>query len=79
MSLNRMAASKSEAPNRLQRHLPGKLRGADQIPEVMRLFERPVLGQVAPDLAHDPHGRPLGVGATGSIEKQAHGAGVRTP
>src|SRR6185436_3329907 len=48
-----------EALDRLQRHLAGQLRGPAHLPEAGAGAHRPVLGHVAPRLAHEPDRDPL--------------------
>ena len=43
----------------LQRHLRAQLRRARDLEERVPLADRAVLGQRAPGLAHEPHGRAL--------------------
>ena len=44
-------------PHRLKRHLRTQLRRACQLEEAVALAQRAVLGQRAPGLPHEPHGR----------------------
>ena len=45
--------------HRLQRHLHGELRRLAQLEQRVLLAHLPVLGHVAPGLAHEPYGRAL--------------------
>jgi hypothetical protein len=64
----------AEPVHRLQRHLDGQLRRPDHGQEVGPLAHSPVLGQVAPRLAHHPHGWPLDrLAPAGPKEEIVHG------
>ena len=61
------------AANRLQRHLGAELRRVRDLEEPVALADRAVLGQRAPGLAHEPHGRALDGFATRGTDEERGG------
>ena len=84
MSENRIAPSKREAPERLQRDLGRGVGIVDQVEEAALVGpQRAIFGQVAPGLAHQPHRRriaPLAAqhGEQGLVGVGGDGAGGRS-
>src|SRR5690606_25451375 len=65
----------AQALDRLHRHLGGEVGVLAQVEEGERLTDRPVLGEVAAGLAHDPDGRGVGgLSARGAKQAIIHGA-----